>query len=209
MFDPKDMIDRIRAAQAEGRAVLQSDPVDVDPDLREALARYRGGKIADERLQGWLRSWTWEGGGSVLIGPSGIGKTTAAVHLAGRIIAEAYRQDTREARFLAESTRFVTSYDLARAWQREHATKLERWRLARILIVDDLGWEDSHRSMLPEVIHDRYRRQYVTIATSGMTAPQLVEHYGFALTRRIAESSGEGALVDCFEEPNPGGKAER
>lgn len=200
-----DFVALAQQLAAQSARPVPAQSFEVDPGLRQAIRRYRQGVMVP-KLKEWARTWQWEGGGTALLGETGAGKTSAMVLLARRLLNRARQEDTAEARRLAESIRFVTSYQIANASQRQTADNglLERCRLARLLFLDDLGWEQPFGSKLPEIIHDRYQSGYVTVITSGMTLEQLNDHYGAALIRRIVD--GGGLILEAFG--NPSGKAE-
>lgn len=126
---------------------------------------------------------------ALLMGPTGIGKTSMAHWiLAAR-------------RYLV-----VRSVDLADA-EREHPLGhgapviVERARSFKYLILDDLGFERDVAAA-QSLLDYRYSRCLPTIVTTGLTRDELTARTGAAYVRRIREQhAGPGTLVvDCFGE---------
>ena len=120
---------------------------------------------------------------ATLIGPAGVGKTTAAFALARR-----WAWDARQ-RF-----QYSTGYELARA-PREHELgddeppAVARAKNARILLLDDLGSEPAApNSPIPELIHDRHADDRPTIVTSWMDRAKLAARFGDGTCRRLLEA---------------------
>jgi DNA replication protein DnaC len=92
--------------------------------------------------------------------------------------------------------------ELSRALkERGGSEEIQKAKMTRLLIVDDMGWEPYHDT-LTEVIAARYDGNRPTAATSGLTQAGFVSRYGDALLRRISEV-GEGGVVDTWvAQPN-------
>jgi DNA replication protein DnaC len=68
------------------------------------------------------------------------------------------------------------------------------------VVLDDVGSEKDPQA-IQELLDYRYARQLPTIATSGLTRQELVQHLGAAYVRRIIEQhAGHAVLVwDGFD----------
>lgn len=150
------------------------------------LPELGGPEHSDARFIRAVEAWSPSGGGLVLLGPTGCGKTTAAVHLVRRLLA------TRED---ATSTAFVLARDLV-----SDPALVDRARRVRYLVLDDLGREHDPRGVLFGVLDHRHTR-YPTIVTSGIRAEDLQDYYKGAFVRRLAEYRGRPVrMVSIFAE---------
>lgn len=127
-------------------------------------------------------------GGLVMLGPTGSGKTTAAVHLVRCFLAR-YE--------VATSTMFTLASDLADGGDAE----LDRAKRVRLLVIDDLGKEHDPRNRIFRVLDHRHTR-LPTIITSGIRPEDLDERFGGATVRRMFEFRGRPvARVSLFQRP--------
>lgn len=142
-------------------------------------------------------------GGAILLGPSGAGKTLAALALLHRLVRDAQRTATTEAVSWVEQMRWTTAHTLARA-RRQYglgdgeAPDVEKAMWATVLFIDELGFEKNDAStdfVIFEILDYRYSHRKPTIVTSGLTRPEFVARYGDAFVRRIA-GDGVGSLID-------------
>jgi len=124
------------------------------------------------------------------MGPTGCGKTTAAVHLVRRLLA------TRED---ATSTAVLLARDIV-----ADAQLAERARRVRFLVVDDIGKEYDPKNVLFSVLDYRHTR-LPTIVTSGLKAEDLQSHFTGAFVRRMGEFRGARVrVVSLFKQaPRP------
>lgn len=145
-----------------------------------------GPEKADVRFAHAVERWSPRrgAGGLVLLGPTGTGKTTAAVHLVRLFLA----------RFeVGTSTLFALASDLAES--RELA---ERAKLVRLLVLDDLGKEKDPSNRIFQVLDHRHTRN-PTVITTGIKPEDLDAHYDGATIRRMFEFRGhEVARVSAF-----------
>lgn len=158
--------------------------------------------------------------GALMLGPTGSGKSIVAALVARkRMLSEARRSyDTVESE-MAKRAEWHTGkriYTFGVEWRsasqlsrirRSHplgkgeAPEIERAFEARLLVIDDLGWEPAQDPVCADVLSERYDRGLPTIVTSGMTESELTGRYGAALVRRITETAGkDGLMVDLFSE---------
>jgi DNA replication protein DnaC len=166
-------------------------------------------RVRDEKFRGFAETYWPDQGGRLLLGPTGVGKTVACVALFRRLIEEALRRDGRRLWYGSEergsSFAWVRAYDLPNA---RLATRLGDGEadlvrtagLARLLVLDDLGWESRRAGaddVVMEVLATRYDAGLPTIATSGMLLTALTDRYGEAVVRRITEAGGlPGRVID-------------
>lgn len=94
---------------------------------------------------------------------------------------------------------FVTADDYAQAVRDRDRRVSKSARLARVLVLDDLGDEfpdgaGFHAHTLRQLIAGRHRDGLATIATTNLDRGQVAKRYG----ERIADRLGEGgAWLDC------------
>jgi hypothetical protein len=161
-----------------------------------------GHRVHDARLRESVAAWGWGAPGLMLLGPTGIGKSSAAAALLVRLLVQGWRDGG--ARWdAARWIRWFSADDLSRA-RREHplgrgdAPELYDAEGASLLVIDDAGW-DREPDCVSSVLAKRYERKLPTIITSGRTIEELSVHYGAAVIRRIVDSGGQRAkLVSCF-----------
>jgi|GEM_PF-1728921 len=165
--------------------------------------------------------------GALIVGPTGTCKSMTACFLMRRALFEAMQGSERwhsevdakhgggeqliddEDRRAFASDRYgvlwTTASGLARA-RRGHRLgdgepKLVAHAMrAKLLAIDDIGWEPAHDTVVTDVMAERYDRGLPTVATSGERPAALSQRYGAALIRRIIETEGrKGLLVDMFD----------
>lgn len=137
-----------------------------------------------------LGQWTRAKGNLVLSGPSGCGKTTGAVARARVILDNAIKQADPETFRFACGIRFASALDLATArkqWQLGNGEppEIEEAIDASLLILDELGFEPQADTAIPELADLRYRKNRLTITTSGLSEAELVSRYGEATIRKL------------------------
>lgn len=151
--------------------------------------------------------------GLLLLGPTGIGKSATAARIVRRLLQDEVDKAIATA---LEQGRMTPIRDVGRiaTWTRatdlstarsQHALGegepplLVAAREARLLVVDDAGWESQRDTAVPEVLSERYDLGRPSIVTSGLTFEQLKERYSEAVVRRILEVGGvKGRLVQLF-----------
>jgi hypothetical protein len=131
-------------------------------------------RIRDAKLATRIRSVDSPCG--LLIGPTGIGKTSAA-----RWIGVRYPGFWASAHELGAAERH---HELGGGWAPLIRSAVD----ARHLYLDDLGTEESRDlSSLQYVIDQRYAAGRATFATTGLTRDDLATHLGAAYVRRLVE----------------------
>lgn len=188
---------------AEGRAVRGMLP----EFLRTPTIAQLTERVTEPDFLRAVNGWTWGCGNLLLLGPTGSGRSTAAAVLYRRLLAIGVRdggEAWERARFLA----WFHAGDLAEA-RREHALgkgeapELGRAARARLLVLDDAGWEQDP-FVCSMVLKERYELGVPTIITSGKTESELIAHYGAAVVRRMTEAGGRclpgGGLMARFPE---------
>lgn len=177
------------------------------------------GWIKDSRLRVFAERFDpRKNGGAIVLGPTGCGKTVAALCMMVRCIVDAHMkafehdcsvpftsraEHTTPPRWAAYDAR-----DIGNAVQRTPLGEPEPAILrdaasASVLILEDLGWERNfHIESLIDVAAPRYRRQLPTIVTSGEKHDALRERYTDAVLRRFWNIEGkDGAIIDCWGKP--------
>ena len=161
-------------------------------------------RVSDKRLVEAARAWAWGKSNLVFMGKTEIGKTTSAAMLFRRLLGLAVVAggDTWAD---AASMQWFRATQLAIS-RREHqlgrgeAPEVIAASNARLLFIDDLGWEDDV-AVISEIFAERYERQYPTVFTTGRTTKELWAMYGAAAARRMLEAGGKAAtVVNCFPE---------
>jgi DNA replication protein DnaC len=171
-----------------------------EPRLRSAAERYR----------------VETHGNLVLLGPAGCGKTMLAAAIIKRLCAEAVAAfiapapDSSKLEYAARVV-WTTAAHLHNS-RRQHrlgegeAPAFLRAEKAPLLVLDELGQEMADDRWLLEFLNARYNCGLPTIATSGLTRPELGKRYGAGAVRRLVEP--EGRFLDLFNAAK-GGADER
>lgn len=161
------------------------------------------------RLQRFATKYELKHGSVALLGPSGVGKTTAALALVRRLAGELYAEEVERGpdRYGQPSddlirwsrSRWVTAHELARA-RREHrlgqsdAPLIRECMEAPLLVIDEMGFEPTDGTIF-EIVDVRYGKRLPTIITSGLTSAEFTKRYGAALLRRLVDD-GVGRLLE-------------
>jgi DNA replication protein DnaC len=158
--------------------------------------RYRGAEAvaackskACEQAKSFLSRWDMRSGGA-LLGPTRCGKSVVAGLSGDRAAAK-----------LGEGsqtwTKWIRADYLTRMiHERSGGEMVNELKLARVLIIDEMGYERFPELCL-EVIGDRHDNQRPVIITSGMRVKEFAARYSDATLARIAEI-GNGIIVDCW-----------
>lgn len=129
----------------------------------------------------------------VLSGPRGIGKSVAA----GWVLAQGIRRydwnakpsggKAREPFVWAKAVEVSAHTEFGRV----NAEWLEGLKFARILVVDEMGHEDSAKSStaLRDVLIFRYERSAPTVLTGNMSPQQFKSRYGASWFDRMASAA--------------------
>lgn len=141
------------------------------------------GSVSDARLL--TLAGTWDGvSGRLLLGPSGTGKTVTVAR-AGAAQAKAHNESW---------VHWIRADELSRTLSaRGGAEEIEQLKSARVLIIDELGWERFPELVL-EVIGARHDWERPTLVTCGLKLDAFLERYGEATARRISETGGGQVL---------------
>lgn len=166
---------------------LRAVVLDDDPVMTDALHACR---TVVEWLCGRSRGCI-----HMLLGPPGVGKTSAACHTL-------LRQDggglyTR-ASYIVESPRTGHS-SRDELW--------ETWRTTPMLVIDELDVDAQHRATLLRLLRDRYDGGRATLVTSNLTRDLVVSMYmtgltGEQLADRLVRAQGR---MRADGQHNPGG----
>lgn len=146
-------------------------------------------------------AWKPTDGNIVLLGESGIGKSTAMIAIGHRILdaASAGRLDATAYK-LARGIRYVSGLELGRAVAKHQLGEgdpplVASAKRASLLLLDEVGYEEQRFDphAVRDVLDARYRAFAPTITTSGKTLVELNERYGAATMRRLTQS---GAVIN-------------
>jgi hypothetical protein len=186
---PESVADERAPRIAEAVAIRGMLP----PFLRSGTADQLKARVPEKAFLEAALNWRWGGGNLLLLGSTGLGKSTAAAILFRWLLQEGVRLAGKawsSARFMA----WFGAADLLAA-SREHpfgkgeAPDCQRACRASLLVLDDAGW-DRDPGPCSLVLDERYRCGLPTVITSGKTEPELVAHYGAAVVRRMTETGG-------------------
>jgi len=166
------------------RALVAASPPD-EQEAREGLVRL-------------AQSWAPQSGNVLLLGETGVGKSTLAAVLVRRLLAAGVELGGRHWN-IARDIVWTRAGRLERA---KNSTKfgsecheLNRAMRATVLVIDDLGWEKDPQS-LDELIGERFDaragRLAITITTSGLDLEDLRARYSDAFVRKILRVGREG-----------------
>lgn len=143
----------------------------------------------DPRLASFATSWMGDCG-SVIIGPTGAGKSLSAAVAMRRVIGDDG----------CSWAAWVRADELSRVLSiREHISDVEKLKRALILVIDELGYERFPELVL-EILGYRYDNELPTVITSGMKLQEMSDRYSDATLRRIVETGG-GRVINCWKEP--------
>ena len=206
----KEAIERLRERCRERCRRYSLEPLDNAPNWDHA--RIDSPDFAAKvhsRLQRFATKYELKHGNVALLGPSGTGKTTAALALVRRLADELYQAEVERgpdwysqpsADLIRWSrSRWVTAHEIARA-RREHrlgqsdAPLIRECMEAPLLVVDEMGFEPVDGTIF-EIVDVRYGRKLPTIVTSGLTSGEFAKRYGAALLRRLTDD-GVGRLLE-------------
>lgn len=141
----------------------------------------------------------------MLVGPSGVGKTSLAVAYMRRALEQAKaalvgwpsqsKPSPTGFRYGAGSV-FAPAYDVAKAGVYSPLGSMpptvKQAMEATLLVLDDLGMDfevfKGSATSVREVIHERHAHGRQTIITTFLTKQAISDHYGAGIARRIAES---------------------
>jgi DNA replication protein DnaC len=164
------------------------------------------GKVeAKERRVGeFVRRWNRDAGSVLILGPTGVGKTAAAIALMLRILNRAGKPEESERNVRwALGMKFVDASELVVARRNsklgDEAGLVEQAKRASLLVLDELGFETF--SQVPyEVVNARYLSGAPTIITSGLQSSkrgnEFANRYGAAFMRRITD---RGGVINLWE----------
>lgn len=138
-----------------------------------------------------IRAWKAGDQGLILAGPSGSGKTSACVAKLRRILDLTRDKQVSLDKFrFAARIRFAVAADLAlarRKWKLGdgESPAIEEAIGASLLVLDELGYEPTSDTAIPEIIDARSRRAAPTIVTTGLRFAEIQERYGEATARKM------------------------
>jgi DNA replication protein DnaC len=151
---------------------------------REMPTRYMNVELQSDVCEWADRLAAGNAGNLVLVGPTGVGKTTACWGALRHAVASGF----------ADRWRFWHCADLAAALRPGDVTEdvIVEAREAGLLILDDLavtGMTPWQETQLIRIVHTRWERQRPILASSN------VRQLGKALGERIASRLSDGATV--------------
>lgn len=202
---PAPEIAKRRRARLAYHWIRHRIPVPWTHRLRDEQLRER----VHPKLLAAVDKWRETKGNLILLGPTGAGKTTAAV-LALRAYAEQLGDRLRGDRSgvaqrvydLSDKINLVSVPEMAQEamahplGSRSEPTLIRTAKRAELLVLDDLGNEGETKLLnLHDVADTRYVNRRPTIVTSGVPLPQLHTRYSDAVVRRLVETCGWAGVV--------------
>jgi DNA replication protein DnaC len=191
------------------RDVMASLPEHVRKASRgDLVQRMRGAELFKA-----VDRWEWGNGNLVLMGSTGLGKTSAAGYLVRKLIGAgiAHGGEVYERSLLI---RWQDASELV-AVRREYALgdtpePVLRCQRARLLILDDLKVvQQAELEPIDRVLSFRYNAGYPTITTTGVSSVELLRVYGDAVCRRLLECQGRKGVWVQVRAPEPEGGGKR
>jgi hypothetical protein len=167
------------------RRALQGGPV--------ALADKSDDELTAMVTSSKLRAFAAEFGfasGALVTGPTGVGKTVAAFLAARRYVLRS--TELTDNGFPVIVWAKAVDIGTARGQHKlgaHEAPLVEAAKHARVLVLDDLGWEKDPEALLDVLAH-RYDFGAFTLVTSGQSPDALVARYGEPAIRRIYQVGG-------------------
>jgi DNA replication protein DnaC len=186
-MDEQDRDDRVKEAR---RWLLRA----LDPVVAVLTAEQMRARIAPS-IMATIAKWKPTEGNLLILGDTGVGKTTAAAYIFKRMVLNMAAK-SQDGLSDALRVRWFTAMQLGKA-RRESALgrtvdELERAKRAKILVIDDVG-QSSERDDFFEIIDHRYYRSAPTIITSGLQKRQVEARFGAEMWRRFTVNGGKPA----------------
>jgi DNA replication protein DnaC len=146
----------------------------------------------------------WDGKRSlVILGPTGLGKTTGFVELTLQIVA----RDGVPKQWQVPA--FYKAAELAQSWR---TTKLGEdaidapcvttAKTCQLLFIDDIGQEPNDpQAALMGIADARYDKGLISVVTSGLPYESFVKQYGDFFVRRFGDAAGKdsGLVIDLWK----------
>jgi len=144
-------------------------------------------------------TWTYSHGNAVMIGETGLGKTTTAAVMLLQLMRAGFHGSEADWA-LAQDARWYRAQELESAIKghplgRSEPPDMRSAMTTRLLVLDELGWERDLK-----VIDDLFAarssdERRVTIVTSGLDSNKIQERYGEAVWRRLFTFRGRSSAV--------------
>jgi len=193
----------IDAAELEERKARARDVRDRLPRvLRPQAAVERIDRACAPKVAAAARAWRPKAWNLLLLGPTGVGKSTAAGFAFRRLLGVGVQRGGKPWDF-ALRLQWFKALDLELARQKHPRGKGEDAPAeivaacaASVLVLDDVG-EDRFPEAVSEVIVSRYDDGFPTVITSNLSWPDgLAGHYGEAVARKMAQAAdGRAATI--------------
>jgi DNA replication protein DnaC len=146
----------------------------------------------------------WDGKRSlVLLGPTGLGKTTSLVEATFRRIAREYDLTNWPVPTFTKAATLTQAWRTTKLGEDEiDAPIVTTAKTCPLLFIDDIGQEaNDPQATLMGIADARYDRGRITIVTSGLKLDSFIERYGDAFLRRFMDAGGKdsGKVIDLWK----------
>lgn len=182
-----------REAQEDAhRAAAYIASTGIPPRFRGAVLPTTG-KVREAIDAYFERQRTDPGGGLVLIGPPGVGKTYAVAALALDLL--------RQGHGVAYATPESIARELRRTFRRDSAQceqdVLDHYGSIGMLILDEIGTTpaEHERTVAHQLIALRYEEQLPSVLVSNLPRPELEAYLGARAADRLAETCSFVAMT--------------
>jgi DNA replication protein DnaC len=166
------------------------------------------GRLRSKELTAFAGAYHPRQGSVLLAGKTGAGKTSGVVAMLHRVreaeIAKLLKGpiDSPPSPLLRalRGLLWTDGFALTKARRenplgRGEAELVEQAMSRRLLVLDELGFEAAHDTVIAEVMNARYVAGLPVIITTGLTRAQFSDRYGDAVLRRIIE---RGTLLEAW-----------
>lgn len=177
--------------------------------LRPQKVIDRLARVCPAQIVKAAKAWEPRAGNMLLLGETGLGKSTAAAFVFRRMLGRGVSRGGEAWQF-ARRMHWFHAVELMDA-RVEHPRgkgmppEIESACAASLLVIDDVG-QDRFPDAVAEVVSARYDDGLPTILTSNLGFPEgLVGHYGQAIARKMIEAGGiDATIVDLTKQKRAG-----
>ncbi|MBK8998074.1 MAG: ATP-binding protein [Myxococcales bacterium] len=152
-------------------------------------ARYHAA-VTSPKLRAVAERYTLGAGSLLVRGPTGAGKTASVRRAVARLIRAATSTRDPILRVRWTTAPAIVGARLTQRFGDGEADLIRKVRAARVLVLDEFGFERPDPAFWVDLIDERYSRGLVTITTTGATLDELRAKYGAGTIRKLIEPVG-------------------